>query len=400
MLYCTFQTLTIFLVTKGATETCSTPEKTMGWREELFELILADDHNSLDPLLSGSVSELKARGAHRCWHKHSTFLEHLVGVHNILRLWGQGRKIGRVGLFHSAYSNSYVNLALFDPNKDSERKIMSEMVGAPAEDIIHMFCIIDRQKVVVDTLLKGGFIPPQGLSVPHLRHTEVTVFLSADTLRMLVVFTMADLADQYFGWQDRLFGGEELVNSMLLPNENPSSHDSRAIWPGLSQPGIWMSYVSQLGAVARTFQSIGDAGYDPDDQRLADLPPVFDNCSKVLTRDDEMKARDLYWTVVMGEIKLSNDIIATLETAVTFNPWAFEPYVLLAQKYLHENNFNAALGAAERALELQLQWGTAWDKRLSFAAWVAWTRVMYQRAEAKLDWPENSWEVNNFGLVH
>ena len=29
-----------------------------------------------------------------------------------------------------------------------------------------------------------------------------------------------------------------------------------------------------------------------------------------------------------------------------------------------------------------LEWGTAWDKRLSWDAWVAWTRVLLQTAEA------------------
>ena len=90
---------------------------------EMMELILAEDYETMDPaILPQSIAALKQRGAHRCWHKHSTFLQHLTGVHNILRLWGQGPTIGRVGLFHSAYSNSYVNLALLDPA--TERHVM------------------------------------------------------------------------------------------------------------------------------------------------------------------------------------------------------------------------------------------------------------------------------------
>ena len=369
------------------------------WRETVVEYILADDHESLDPTLPNSVSELKKRGAHRCWHKHSTFLDHLVGVHNTLRLWGQGETIGRVGLFHSAYSNSYVNLALFDPNKEAERKLMKSMVGDKAEDLVHLFCIIDRQSVVVHTLLKGGFIPEDGISVPHLRNAGEEVFLSAETLRMLVVFTMADMGDQYFGWQDRLFGGDEMVNSMLLPGvDRVESHDSTAIWPGLSQPGLWMSYLSELGAVARTFVSADTSELSEDDQ-VPDLPPVFNNCTEILSREDEAKARDLYWSVISGEVRDNDEVVAILESSIQHNPWAFEPHVVLAQKYLHNNEFEAGKKAAARALELQFQWGTAWDKRLSFSAWVAWTRVMHQRAEDKLDWPANSWDVNNFGLV-
>lgn len=365
-------------------------------RETVFEQILAADYESLDVTLPNSVLELKNRGAHRCWHKHSTFLEHLLGVHNILRLWNQGETIGRVGLLHSAYSNSYVNLALFDPNDEAERQLMKGLVGDEAEDLVHMFCIIDRQSVVVNTLLKGGFIPKEGIYVPHLRKPEEEVFLSAESLRMLVVFTMADMADQYFGWQDRLFGGDEMINSMLLPDDHPESHDSTALWPGLSQPGLWMSYLSELGAVARTFIST-DANVSSG--LVADLPPVFNDCTELLRREDEAKARDLYWSVMTGQIREFDDVIATLNASIAHNPWAFEAHVVLAQKYLHKNNFEDAKKAASRALELQLQWGTAWDKRLSFAAWVAWTRVMYQRAEDKLNWPANSWDVNNFGLV-
>jgi hypothetical protein len=365
-------------------------------RDSVFELILADDHESLDNTLPNSVAELKKRGAHRCWHKHSTFLEHLLGVHNILRLWDQGETTGRVGLFHSAYSNSYVNLALFDPNEEVDRNLMKKLVGEKAEDLIHMFCIIDRQSVVVNTLLKQGAIPEDGISVPHLKKPGEVVYLSAETLRMLVVFTMADIADQYFGWQDQLFGGEEMVNSMLLPGDRLESHESTAIWPGSSQPGLWMSYLSELGAVARTFVSNRS---DQFSDRESKLPPVFNNCTQILSREDEAKARDLYWNVITGKVREFDDAMAALEASIVHNPWAFEPHVILAQKHLHINNFEAGKRAALRALELQLQWGTAWDKRLSFAAWVAWTRVMYERAVDKKDWPTNSWDVNNFGFV-
>jgi hypothetical protein len=84
----------------------------------------------------------------------------------------------------------------------------------------------------------------------------------------------------------------------------------------------------------------------------------------------------------------------------SLNPWYFECHVLLAQKYLHRNDNEMAKQAAERALELQLAWGTAYDKRMSFPAWVAWTRVLHKRAVEELGWPKNSWDVNNFGMVN
>lgn len=249
-----------------------------------FQQILMEDFESLDPSLPKVIQELKLRGAHKCWHKHSTFLQHLVGVHNILRLWGQSRGMGRVGLLHSAYSNSYVNLALFDPQK--ERHQMQSLVGRDAEELIHTFCIIDRQDVVVNTLTKRRHIPSTGLTVPHLREKNATVYLSPDFLQSLVIFTMADIADQYFGWQDVLFQGK-----MLLPptddstGEDKDVHNPNALWPGISKPGLWMNFVSKLCAVAATYQ-----GTMP-------LPPVFNNCSVIITEEHEAQARDLYWKV-------------------------------------------------------------------------------------------------------
>jgi len=360
-------------------------------RLETLELILADDYEALDPTLPVSIAEIKKRGGHRCWHKHSTFLEHLIGVHNILRLWNESAVVARVGLLHSAYSNSYVNLALFDPKVDTEREIMHAMIGDEAEALVHLFCIIDRQSVVVNTLLAQGFIPEDGLDVPHLRDENVTVHLTSEILRLLVVFTMADVADQFFGWQDSLFGGEEKQNSMLLPGEDDlSQHDSYALWPGSSRPGLWMSYVSQLCAVAKTFRA--------DAELSIGVPPVFNDCSEVLTRENEAKAIDLYWAVITDAVP-SNDVIDTLEEATRLNPWFFESYVLLAQKYLHMNDNLKAKEASERALDLQLIWGTAYDKRMSFPAWVAWTRVLHARALNNEGWPSNSWAVNNFGMV-
>lgn len=92
-------------------------------------------------------------------------------------------------------------------------------------------------------------------------------------------------------------------------------------------------------------------------------------------------------------------IIDTLNECISLNPYIFEPLVLLTQSYLLMNDFSNALRTAENAMRLQVYWGTAWDKRLGFPAWVAWTKVLHQRAMEKLSWPTNSWEVNNFGLV-
>jgi hypothetical protein len=320
----------------------------------------------------------------RLWSNHDNDHDHQQDEEVLL--------LRLVGLFHSAYSNSYVNLALLDP--ETERGVLRDVIGERAEAIVFLFCSINRQEIVVNTLLRQGFIPKEGMVVPNIRAGGEDVFLSPEMLFRLVVFTMADIADQYFGWQDVLFGGGGTAGSMIIPGEDLlERHDPTALWPGISKPGLWMSYVSQLARVAATYYNT-----DSSPSTGTIMPPVFDSGRQVLSVENDAKARDLYWSVVTSQVP-ADQIEATLEACVQTNPWAFEPFVLLAQSRLHAGNFQGAIDAATQALELQHQWGTSWDKRLPFGAWVAWTRVLLQRAQAQEPWPSNSWGVNNLGLV-
>jgi hypothetical protein len=357
--------------------------------KDLLDLILSQAYGDINPRLPACLDDLKRRGSYRCWHKHSTFHDHLLGVYMILRLWGQDEPVALVGLFHSAYSNSYVNLALYDPA--TERDQMVALVGKDVEQTVYLFCSFNRQSVVVDTLLKNGRIPVEGLTVPHLRHTKETIHLNVDVLRTLVVFTMADIADQYFGWQDELFGGGGERGSMIIPGQDHAlRHNVHALWPGPSQPGLWMSYVSELAQLVRQLDDESSRGDRP-------LPPVFDDCTRRLSLDDEIAARDLYWSVVQQtNVESAN---ATLLQAHARNPFAFEPLVMLAQISLHANQFDLAELYCQKALTLIRQWGTPYDKRISLAATTAWTRVLLERAVTRSPWPDSAWEINNFGLV-
>lgn len=356
--------------------------------DDLFDLILAEKYEQLHPNLPDCLEDLKRRGSYRCWHKHSTFHDHLLNVYKILRLWGQDSLTSFVGLFHSAYSNSYVNLALYDPATERER--MVELIGKRAEEVVHIFCSFDRQAVVVDTLLKKRDIPVEGLEVPHLRNSNDTIHLDPEILRILVVFTMADISDQYFGFQDELFGGGGELGSMIIPGKDrPENHNVQALWPGVSKPGLWMSYVSDLAKIVH--------GFDQKRNRTSALPPIFHNCSARVRLEDEISALELYWSVVQQKHVESVD--KTLLAAHEKNPFAFEPLVLLTQLALHANNFEAAEAYGQKALSLIRQWGTAYDKRLSLAATTAWTRVLLQRAVDRAPWPDSAWEVNNLGLV-
>mmetsp|Transcript_25889 Transcript_25889/g.76711 ORF Transcript_25889/g.76711 Transcript_25889/m.76711 type:complete len:83 (+) Transcript_25889:312-560(+) len=69
---------------------------------------------------------------------------------------------------------------------------------------------------------------------------------------------------------------------------------------------------------------------------------------------------------------------------------------------LRSGDFGAALPAARTALRLHLQWATAWDKRLSWDSWVAWTRVLLHAARNGAAGMTSAWPPPDtpFGMIN
>jgi len=360
--------------------------------------LLRDDHAALDPQLPKLVHMLDERGAGECWHKHGTFKEHLVDTHNVLRLWGQPTFLCRLGLFHSAYSNSYVNLAIFDASAD--RQLVAGAIGAEAEALTHKLCVVPRHTMVWDTLAEEGKIPAEGMTVAHIKTGE-EVHLSAAELRHLLVFTMADIAEQYAGWYDEVFDYPR-SGAIFAKGAATSTvgHEPAALWPGACRPGLWVSHVGRLACAVASLPPSVDLGGAP-------LPPVFQNCSDSnwLTPENELRARDLYVSVTnqaLGGPSPSNaraDATAKLREAHRLNPHVGEPLTVLAQCLLADGDFEGGEAAAASALELHCAWGTSWDKRMRWAGWLAWTRVLLGRAREREPWPSSAWAAVNLGLV-
>jgi len=349
--------------------------------EESVRNVLCENFDACDPKLSELLEALSKHGASECWHKHGTFKQHLFGVWRILYLWKQPQEVCRCGLFHSAYSNSYVNLAIFKPDED--RSLLGSLVGEKAEQLIEMFCTVPRHHVVFDLILpnrKEG-IPKEGFTVNHIRHKEQTIHLTPSAIRTIIILTIADICDQHFGWQDVLLdntrGEFTLKGAALGP-----------LWPGDGRPGLWMSGLSRLACLARSCE--GDCP----------LPPIFDCCTKELTAEDEAKALDCYWHAVCHEntVDKYDESARLLLAAIEANPFVAEPHVLLAQIYNFQTKYEDAVRHATAALKIFLDWGACYDKRMPWEAWVAWTRVLLDRASEK-NWPHDSWSIISLGMV-
>jgi hypothetical protein len=336
--------------------------------------LVLHDHRALEPQLDEMLEVLGQQGAREIWHKHGTFYDHLLGVWRILAAWQQPADVCRLGLMHSVYSNSFVRMKVFDA-RHAGRDTVRQLIGEEAERLVHLFCTIRREELLPFGDLD---VPADGIEVGTIVGDD-KIRLSRRDLGVFLIVTMADYSEQFFGWQDRLFG---------LPERDGTRRGGpHALWPGENRPGLWMGLNALLGQRAARCD-------------VTPLPPVFDGCTAEITRDAEGEARDLYWQVV-ADVAVQDDAALaqrTLEESARLNPFVAEPHVLLAQLHLNARRWDEALAEASRALELQVQWATPWDKRLGWEAWVAWTRVMLKAAREH-DWPSDGMGIISLGEV-
>ncbi|XP_078151711.1 uncharacterized protein LOC144546984 [Carex rostrata] len=399
---------------------------------------LRNELASIDPSLPSFVSILHSVGAGECWHKHSTFFSHLFDIYRILKLWHAPDSVARCGLFHSAYSNSYVNLAIFNPG--TSRSYVRSLIGEPAERLVYLFCVVPRQHLIHDDLLfhysdsdlnkhlalseasikeakeKGIFdqnqtwrkkvrdlLPAEGIKVKHIKTGE-DVLISRRMAAVFLLMTMADFSDQLFQWQDQLFENED---GKLEFKGNVHT----ALWPGEGKPGLWMSSISRMGAlyslivreeelhIEERKQKGVEHEKDRDEEIELVIPPVFDYCTKVLDPKEQIEARSLYWEAVCGNgDDLDKKVERLLIESSKKNPFVGEPHIVMAQVYLNAGRYEEAEREAETGLRLILEWGSSWDKRMTWEGWISWGRVMLDKAKER-DWPTYAWGMINLGLV-
>ncbi|KFK39325.1 hypothetical protein AALP_AA3G230000 [Arabis alpina] len=404
---------------------------------------LRGELEKIDPKLPSLIAVLKSVGAGECWHKHGSFLDHLIDIYKILKLWKAPESVCLCGLFHSAYSNSYVNLAIFDPS--TGRDVVRDHVGEAAESLIHLFCVIPRQTLIHDHLLfnysdrelvehlgsseislreakaKGlfdgdqvwrkklnGLVPDKGVSVKHIKTGE-EILVSRRLFAVFLLMTMADFSDQLFGFQDDLFCNND--GRLEFRGNNVT-----ALWPGNGKPGLWMNSNSRMGAIysllvreeeifieerTRVSASAFVLTKERDEDIELVVPPVFNFCNKVLDAKEQIEAREMYWQVVSSDTSKQGYLERAeqrLLECIEKNPFVGEPHVLLSQVYLGKKRFKEAEREAEKGLLLLLQWGSPWDKRMSWEGWIAWVRVLLMKSQDQ-SWPDVSWGILNLGLV-
>ena len=68
-------------------------------------------------------------------HSGKTLIDHLVGVHDILKEWDAPQYLQDAGLFHSVYGTT-----VFKHQSTNDRDAVKELIGEQAEDLVWKFC--------------------------------------------------------------------------------------------------------------------------------------------------------------------------------------------------------------------------------------------------------------------
>ena len=96
----------------------------------------------------------------------------------------------RLGLFHSAYGNSFVAMRLYDPASARQRGALRDTVGERAERLVWAFCAVDRQ-ALEEAVLSEGSIRPEGYHLPNIRERGQTIRVSPEDARDMILETVA-----------------------------------------------------------------------------------------------------------------------------------------------------------------------------------------------------------------
>jgi hypothetical protein len=350
---------------------------------ETVKYIIKEDYQSLDRNLEQMLCLLKKTGADECWHKKSTFYSHLYSVYCILKVWDQPQDICRCGLFHSAYSNSYVNLNIID-----DRNIVSSLAGEQAEDLIYKFCRVNRKDLIFDNILynknimESYIIPEEGLTMKNIKDGS-DIHLSKTLILKFIILTIADFSEQFHSWLDELFENED-GNFLLNGRRNDY------LWPGEMKPSLFMAGLSKLSYLLKV-----------NENEEITLPPIFNNCSVILSNEDEKRARDLYWEVTTNKRSKEHheEALNDLKKAIQLNPFIGEPHLLISQIYLQKENYDEGIKSAMEGIKILSQWGTQWDKRVNWKALIAWGRVLIISGENK-SYPKSTLGMINLGKVN
>jgi hypothetical protein len=115
--------------------------------------------------------------ANKTAHSGRTLFEHLKGVHDLLRDWGNTDDVCAAGLFHSIYGTK-----TFKHQSLSDRTKLAAMIGDQAEFLVHCFSTRDRPffKSIDDPVIRRQLMEIEAANLLEQGGNERTLRRLAD----------------------------------------------------------------------------------------------------------------------------------------------------------------------------------------------------------------------------
>ncbi len=275
--------------------------------------------------------EFRRRRAHLVRHGGQSLEQHLFNTFHILTAWRQPARVRYAGLVHSAYSTDLFSHPMFGMN---ERDQVGALVGETAERLAYLFCTIDRRELL-SAVRASAYEARDTFELRNRLNGPAVHLTSAEAGDLLTVY-MANAAEQ-----------------SCRPDRSPAR---------------WLSHVSLLGRDAR---------------RLAEVtPPLFDNCTKVVSKTEENQLLSYYERLVArlgGTDDSADEPGWRIEMT---HPLVAEPLVWMGLRAIADNRAEDAGMLGGRAAARLQQWGTPWDKRLSRRQWLQVCAVLCDTTKA------------------
>jgi hypothetical protein len=86
---------------------------------------------------------LRDRGAPMVRHSGRTLYQHLQGTYSLLKKAGEPEEVCLAGFYHSVYGTNVFRRVLIDRR---ERATVRVAIGEAAEELVYLFCSIDRPR--------------------------------------------------------------------------------------------------------------------------------------------------------------------------------------------------------------------------------------------------------------
>jgi hypothetical protein len=138
-------------------------------------------------LVDDKIAEFLHTHTANVGHSGRTLFKHLVGTHDLLKHHGEPDYVCLAGLFHSIYGTNIFTHASVPP---TQREVIKDLIGEPAERLAYIFCTCDRPAALIEAAARGE--PYYVLN----RHDRSVVPLSSGDMRSLLAVEGANLEEQ------------------------------------------------------------------------------------------------------------------------------------------------------------------------------------------------------------